>query len=496
VTQLACLLLSPLLACDRPAGLGASCRAGSDCTGDLQCLEGLCSPRCALDVECGDGLVCDAAGECREVTSSVGDPCRRERDCGPGQACKLVAHSSADGTTASTCQPQEAGAVTGAACQRDDDCRSGSCALGRCTEICAERTDCFASLDCVALPRLVPHSLVFQGCFQGGGTLELEFEPHMPQAALRIPVPGHARSVAIVSHIRERERDQLVGVTELRAPDGQLLYRMPESTEEFYANLVRHQPTPEISTLLLPSSSAVQLSAGFYSVDLASLLPIGRPGTANPHIRAIYKLDDGAQLDLHFYFLNLEDHPCAAGFDLPGLTADTARRSTRFQTEYLPALTRIFEPAGIRIGTVTYDDLLERPDLDGLDSSDLPALLRLGRHATGISVFFVRSLRPLGLQALIGGNPGPPLTPGSPSSGIALALDTLCYRDWTVVARTTAHAIARYMGLFRNREPDGHLDPVEDSDGSTRNLMFFGEFGGTDLSEGQVDILRRSPVLR
>jgi hypothetical protein len=58
------------------------------------------------------------------------------------------------------------------------------------------------------------------------------------------------------------------------------------------------------------------------------------------------------------------------------------------------------------------------------------------------------------------------------------------------------------MGLYHNIETEtdasgGVLeDPIKDSDDASTNLMFYSEFGGTDLSEGQRDVLTRSPVLR
>ena len=39
-------------------------------------------------------------------------------------------------------------------------------------------------------------------------------------------------------------------------------------------------------------------------------------------------------------------------------------------------------------------------------------------------------------------------------------------------------------------------DPINDSDDSEANLMFFSELGGELLSAGQKEILTRSPVLR
>jgi hypothetical protein len=119
-------------------------------------------------------------------------------------------------------------------------------------------------------------------------------------------------------------------------------------------------------------------------------------------------------------------------------------------------------------------------------------------------VFFVRTLSPVGLQA-IGPAPGPAGLAGTRGSGVVIGVDTLCYRDWQHLARLSAHELARYMGLYDNVEIDDmpattppvlHRDPISDTDTSTDNLMFYSELGGSSLTAGQRDILTRSPVLR
>jgi hypothetical protein len=128
-------------------------------------------------------------------------------------------------------------------------------------------------------------------------------------------------------------------------------------------------------------------------------------------------------------------------------------------------------------------------------------LLTLGKYADGVNIFFVRTMSPVGIQGFAPG-PGPGLA-GTRQSGVVVSADTLCYRSWSNVARLTGHEIARYMGLYRNRELRANLeDPIADSpsaeaDPATENnLMFFSELGGTSLSRGQIDILLRSPALR
>jgi hypothetical protein len=77
-----------------------------------------------------------------------------------------------------------------------------------------------------------------------------------------------------------------------------------------------------------------------------------------------------------------------------------------------------------------------------------------------------------------------------------VSIETLCYRGWPDLARATAHQLGHFMGLYRNREPDGHVDPIPDSDDSSDNLMYFSEFGGITLSAGQGDVLKLFPGLR
>jgi hypothetical protein len=189
------------------------------------------------------------------------------------------------------------------------------------------------------------------------------------------------------------------------------------------------------------------------------------------------------------------DHPCNGEFGVETLNAANAAVATTFQDVYLAEFEDILSQANIDTGIIRYHDV-DRADLDGLVGNDINDLLRLAENKSGVAIFFVRSLEPSGVQALIGGVPGPPMSPGTSASGIAISADTLCYRSWTKLARVTAHSAATQMGLWNNRDPDGLPDPISDTEGTTENLMFFGEFGGTSLTPGQVNVLGRYPGLR
>ena len=426
------------------------------------------------------------------MISALGDPCSREIDCGPAQSCRLdTVDSNGDGHLDGTCQIDQSGAATGGDCVSDGDCRTGICALDRCVELCKSPGDCPTGTTCVNIPRLPATGKppLFTGCLQASGTLRLDFPVSSPHALLRVPVPANALSFALVAQIDNDA--QLVGASRVTSPSGMVLYATPFSKEEYYANPLRHQPEPEISTLVVPNTPAIGIETGAYDIEVGSFFEAGGQGTAIPSISVFYKLSPATTLDLHLHFLDLSDHPCPG---VAGLTATSAPGSTDVRS-YLDQLQSILEAADVKLGNVTYADE-QRPDLDGLRAQDLSRLLKLSSDPTGIHIFFTRSISPVGVQSLAGGNPGPPAMPGTRASGIAVSMDTLCYRSWTDLARITAHELARYMGLFRNREPDGFLDPIPDSDDSSTNLMFYSELGGTQLSPGQASVLQLYPGLR
>jgi hypothetical protein len=307
------------------------------------------------------------------------------------------------------------------------------------------------------------------------------------------------------------------------SPAGTRLYSLPCSPfdpscdpisagDTYFGNPLRHLPAFGQSVLAIPTGSAPTLSPGVYQINVASFRSDDSPGSASPRLTAVVRIGTGVTLDLHFFFLDLSDHPCAGQTDNAPLDAAAAQTAAFFQFDYLynkdNGLQAIFGAAALALGDVTYDDIKNHPELDGLDIADAGSLFKLGKYQTGINVFFVRSLSPIGLQAF-GPNPGPAGLGGTRQSGIVIGLDTLCYRKWSELARLTAHELARYMGLYHNVELEtpqhaSWRDQIDDDDGGdpTTNLMFFSESGSLDLRAGSVlsakqrELLTRSAVLR
>lgn len=455
-----------------------------------QCFQGSCAPGCAEPADCGGGYLCNA-GQCERIASAIGDRCRRELDCGPNQACRLANADDPAGVLAARCERERAGGATGAACDNDGDCRTGMCALGLCVELCADDGDCPAATACVTMPRLLRETApTFAGCLPAAGSIAVAYPRGGPRQRLRVPVPANAVSFAVVAEAADPS--QRVGVTRVAEPAGGLLYT--EAAGE--ASPLRYTPARAISTLLVPNAPDLPLRVGAYEIDVEALTDDGATGSSATYVEVVYRLGQpGDSLDLHFYFLDLADHPCAKAFRA-GLSADTAATAGPFRDELLPALADVLGGAGVTLGAVTYTDILDAPSLDALRADELPALLGRSYHPGGVPVFLVRSIDPVGVQALVAGTPGTPGIPGTSASGIALSVDTLCYRPWAAFARTAAHAIARHLGLFPNVRADGQLDPIDDSDTSADNLLYFSEFGGLAVSAGQAETLRKNPVLR
>ncbi len=486
------------------ASIGESCTDHGSCSSNLQCLRDICVERCDRAPECGDGYRCAEDGICHAATGQPGDACSSEVDCRVGLSCQVEGVTTRDdGLLQASCVAENAGRPAGDLCVDDRQCRNGTCDLGHCIDLCRDTIDCAAGTGCTAIPRIESNGLRYEGCLQSRGSLSWSIPVDGTNELVPLPIPDSARGVSVLFSVEDP--NQKVGAEYLFSPDNVTLLA-PEMA--YYSNpFVRHRPELGQSVLAMPATPTAPLQAGMYNVRLRSFRrgldmngnPVG--GTAIPSMTAVLKLDPNAVLDLHFYFLDLTDHPCRQTFG-GALDATIAQTADFFQTTYITQLRTLIAKGGVGLGSLTYTDLRNHPDLDGLDVSNVSSLLSLGAHATGINVFFVRTLTPVGLQA-IGPNPGPAGLANTRQSGVVISIDTLCYRNWTQLARTTARELALYMGLYANSEIDAnditlptHFDPIPDSDSSSTNLMFNSDLAGTELSDGQRFVLTRSPALR
>ena len=496
-----------LVGCADGAGsLGDRCSSSADCGGPLQCVADVCVPLCSRAPDCGDGYACDANGICQIATGQAGNACTSQVDCAAGLACELDGSAmGSSGLLLASCEPAQPGAPPGDTCGSDADCRDGTCALGHCVSLCDVTRDCPASTSCTLIPRVdaPANGAMFSGCLQSAGVIQWTIPVNAPTQTVLLASPASAVELAVTFQVDDP--DEEVGAVSLVSPSCATMPTLPSCdvtlispSATYAANYVRHEPALGESVMLIPSEPANYLEYGAYSMQVSSLRPIGsdsfEPGTATPQVTVVAKLDTSAQLDLHFHFLNFTDHPCSDAFG-GSLNASVAQTATFFQSYFVGSLKTVFAHGGVALGTLTYDDILDHPELDGLDVGAVGSLLELGTYSSGVNVFFVRTLSPSGLQAFgPTPNPGPAGLAGTAQSGIVIGLDTLCYRSWTQVARIAAYELAHYMGLFDDVDPNNTPDPLG-TGSSTDNLMFYSELGGTDLTPDQRNILERSAVM-
>jgi len=549
--------VAALAGCRGGAAVGEACGSNDDCDSGLQCLNDICVPRCDRAPDCGDGYAC-RDHLCTVAHGQRGDDCQGESDCTAGLACQIKG-AAVDPTTnrlvASCSEENPRGRPPGGPCSGDNDCRHGTCDLGHCVDLCRDSLDCGGGTSCTSIPRVAVNGELFYGCLPAQGTVSWDIPVVSPSAQILLPVPLGAESAELV--MRVDDPGQKVGVESVLDPSGCMRYTVPCSfrphsgssactdllaAEQFYSrapddpgsagavrgsagaaarnllgascndtdgamvNRIRHLPAFGRSVLLMPSiPKNGELEPGAYQVQVSSFWPDNSPGAAVPHVTAVVRIGTGKALDLHFFFLDLHDHPCAAMTGNAALAAGNALAAPFFQIDYLGELRRVFGRAGIGVNAASYQDITDRHALDGIDVANIGSLFALGSDPTGVNVFFVRSLSPLGVE-VFGPTPGPAGVAGTAASGIAVSLDTLCYRDWRAVARLTAHAIGHYMGLYHNVEPpdpvQGRSDPpwqdlAPDTDTSSSNLMYFSQIhAGSDVTVDQTYLLSRSPVLR
>ncbi|MBL4633687.1 MAG: hypothetical protein JKY56_07435, partial [Kofleriaceae bacterium] len=350
--------------CNEGANAGSICIEQNDCADGLQCLADVCVARCAENTQCGDGYHCTTSGTCEEVISKLGDSCASEWECGINQGCQLNSIPSSLGRLGGTCQQQGQGLNIGSECGLDDDCRSGLCTIGRCSQLCSSNADCSGRTDCTDLPRMTTEGpALFSGCLQNYGVLKYTIPVSSPSEQILVPVPASARSFAMVTTADDDLHT--IGATRVVSPSGELLYSGDTSFEGLESEAIRYFRKKRVSTLLVPNRDTLELETGYYKIDIEATLGQLGIGTVTPEVSVFYKLDDRRFLDLHFYFLDLEDHPCKENIGGITLNAVSAFESNTFQNEYIRSIREILGDGDLTIGNVSYTDL-QRADLDGI----------------------------------------------------------------------------------------------------------------------------------
>ncbi|MBL8684146.1 MAG: hypothetical protein JNK05_33540 [Myxococcales bacterium] len=476
---------------------------------------------CASDDECEMGLLCALDANIAHVCTV---PCTNDEECAEsGSRCAVDRVAGRPPRT--LCGVVDPGsAVEGEACARESDCGSNYCTSGVCRLFCSTDMQCATGARCLAAPGLtgvracgfepvtaprVDEFAVFEGSAAVDRPTERAFELSPDAVAWTMWVQDIAG------------RDLLAGVVRVTAPDGT---NWIDSTTW---TIVRDQPirdilaTPQINSVLAPSSDTLRLQAGRYRYFAGLFNDRGTSATTR-RMRVVLRVKrapGGALPATGALRLRLLFAPGV------GITAANAMANARLQTA-LTGMRQAYATVGINVSVAGYEDVSTADAarytiIDSQTEMDDLFATRMAANVNEVNVYFVRSLATsAGLDGAIGvaGDiVGPPGVHGTIQSGVVISWDGTANgggaRD--LLSNTISHEVGHYLGLWHTRErlapctaptqmdcgPFGAVDPISDTPtdatGAGRNTMFWSATPGLlTFSAGQGRVLRSSVLVQ
>ena len=114
--------------------------------------------------------------------------------------------------------------------------------------------------------------------------------------------------------------------------------------------------------LSIPSGTNLKVTTGIYRVTVGAQLAGGQPSSSSIHTTAVLRLGAGTQLDLHFFFLDLGEHPCQSMIGTDTLDSEHAPLMSTFRDDFLGPINQLFGDAQIVVSAASYEDILDQPD--------------------------------------------------------------------------------------------------------------------------------------
>ncbi|MEM9189131.1 MAG: hypothetical protein AAGF12_08135 [Myxococcota bacterium] len=441
---------------------------------------------------CSDDPPADARpffAECVDLPTTEGS-CQTSADC-DGRACRFA---GGEARATLQCGPPGEDRVP---CKGPEDCAAGLCALGgRCVEACVPEA-CGAGERCASVvvrtaDEAAPGSALLRvrGCVPSDNSGRIE-----------------AEELAIVDGRGVLNRPEGLFFLTPRCPAAVVATRLETQRDPpevlFGAGMPRNPLVADGRPLAvwIPNNPSFLPAAEGYR--------LGIEGTAEPlELLYVPPGTDGGQLDIDLYYVGAFGWTPADAGDPPPVTAA------------LLGLENRLAPASISLGNVRRHHVTgsfrERlsivADEERADAFREFGALTAGELSPSVSVFLIRSLD--GVVGLSGGIPGVFGRTGTSGSAVVISVGQLSAAGFD---RALSHEVGHYLGLFHTSEPDGalleaiadtpHCPPAQDRDADgvvsseecegfgESNLMFWSADGDT-LSDGQLSVLSRAPILQ
>ena len=468
----------------------AGCGGGVDGGGGTEKAEDGAS--CEDDSACSSGqcILMPQGGVCAA-------PCFGVDDCREGFNCSVAESATKEALVGACVSRPSSGAAAGALCREDDDCQTGLCSGRVCTQLCGS---------CPS-PAMCFDSTVERGGLRQEFGLcqwllavpDVEFEGVETSSRgsdlLEFEVPEGIVSFTVIVHDDDGSR---VGVRRLRGPDGVAVVDLDDGE----VDLNPGRPYIGTASVLVPNHDQAsrpapgtwRLQVGTYEPErFDALVPVS--GVIERVSIVFRRVGSGPP------FIDLSIG-IAVGLSI---TASTAAEDPFVQAVHAELDKLLFEPLGLRRGTVDYISLPSAHDTveDGDEVREMCRMYaRPGPYGVSVNLFIVPRLS--FTAGFSGGIPGPAGLYDSNAS--CVVLESL--RNGQATGVLASHELGHFLGLFHTTELDGSVDPIGDTPscpGGTAvercpdytNLMFprFPLNRDLSLTEGQRQVLLRSPFV-
>jgi hypothetical protein len=450
--------------------------------------------------------------------------CGRDADCGSA-ACVLDPGTPARDreSPALSCGAKVGVLAERERCEAGEACDSGLCGLaGVCLKPCAASGDCARGQVCRPLEARVDAGLApVRACARVAALpddVRIAAATHIPalegETVGTLETQGSAGTSLI--YLKAACEAQPILLSLRARPGGQELFDFEKAFVDGQVALnpvVPNSASPLLS-MLVPNNPAVDAAPQGYELGVF----VDRDSSAELVVAS--RDAQRKLLDLNVFYVGGGESEVPGGFH-PG-AEPVAQMITQLESGYAAL--------GLELGAVREYDVTGalREELSVIENEEvldeagspvdvaLVGLERLfqlsaGVDDTGINLFLVSDMG--FILGVSGGIPGALGVHGTPTSGVAVALDTV--GDRAVV--TVMHEVGHQMGLFHTSEFDGlvieplgdtpscGIDRDADGDGllypsecqgrGADNLMFWAG-SGTKLSAQQREVLSRSLILR
>lgn len=264
-----------------------------------------------------------------------------------------------------------------------------------------------------------------------------------------------------------------------------------DTGERFSLNRSIRGPTPGTGHYMAPNNPRVILKPGLFAFRIKGCnydnqnIPAEGPVSVSVAIKRYVGEPQQGRLALHLYFSGSN-----------GFTKKTVIESPLMQGA-IKVMQDYLDTMNIELD-IYYHSV--KTKMSGpANPKEYVQLAALGKHKSGIAMYFTENLDGPGFWGLSGGGPGPVVISGQKSNGVFIATNRLVPDNEQEVGNTMAHELAHYLGIEHVFNVFNGTAVVEDQFSDTTmtdgNPMHSGNVNFVAFSQQQMAVALRHPAV-